>query len=170
MDWISVKDKLPTEREYQGKTILVLVNDEIYTCEVLEDGIVYLKSNRFIFGRDLGWCSDNRFATPSHWMPLPAPPKEELQKVNKGQDMEFKDELKIFISEKAFDGWADTTEKNVFDAIDEFFNLYQLERLNPEACNHSGINIMRDLDDRTLQCIKCDAIFRRCDSPNTTNK
>jgi hypothetical protein len=40
----------------------------------------------------------------------------------------------------------------------------QPERLNPETCDHSGINVMKYIDKKSYQCDKCDSIFIRCDS------
>jgi hypothetical protein len=40
----------------------------------------------------------------------------------------------------------------------------QPERLNPETCDHSGINIMIHLDEKSKRCSKCGSIFTRCDS------
>jgi hypothetical protein len=46
----------------------------------------------------------------------------------------------------------------------------QPERLNPEACDHSGINIMEYINERCTKCSKCNSTFTRCDSPNSENK
>ena len=46
----------------------------------------------------------------------------------------------------------------------KIMNLFQPERLNPEDCDHSGINIMQHLCSTSKRCSKCNAIFTVCDS------
>lgn len=53
------------------------------------------------------------------------------------------------------------------DWIFEFFDQCHPERLNPETCDHSGINIMQNLDKKSKKCLKCDSVFTRCDSLNS---
>lgn len=73
MEWISVKDRLPIQKEFSGKRILVLVNGLPHIAEVLEEGCVYINKDTFLFHHYKGWISDPRFAIPTHWMPIPEP-------------------------------------------------------------------------------------------------
>jgi hypothetical protein len=76
MEWISVKTRLP-DSTFEGKNILVLVNGRIFLSEVVHPSAIFLTDNRFIFSLHYKkWKSDNRFATPTHWMELPEPPKD----------------------------------------------------------------------------------------------
>ena len=49
-----------------------------------------------------------------------------------------KEELKKYILLNAFDGWKDTTDDNVMQAIDEFFDQYQPERSKREDLQITG--------------------------------
>lgn len=62
-DWISVKDELPS------------IGDRVLICEVYEDGY----TGRVMEAVRYRECKFNRFGieiTPTHWMPLPEPPKD----------------------------------------------------------------------------------------------
>ena len=68
--WISVEERLPKREEY----VLVRYqnNDMIVAC-------VFDRDECMTFWRaqtDEGWCCDCD-TEPTHWMPLPEPPKEE---------------------------------------------------------------------------------------------
>jgi hypothetical protein len=73
MEWISVADKSPTQ--FEGKYVLVLVNGNVYLAHVVKRGTLYLADNRFLYSEQDGWHGDFRFSKPTHWMPLPEPPK-----------------------------------------------------------------------------------------------
>lgn len=76
MNWINVDKKLP-EPQKTSKTIVILVNSEIYTCEVLsKEGNIYFTTNSFFYSSREGFHGDPRFAKPTHWMPLPEKPNE----------------------------------------------------------------------------------------------
>ena len=64
-EWISAEDRLPEDE------IPVLVG---YSRNL--DGFI---SIGYLDQEDMRWCGldDIRIARPSHWMPLPEPPKEE---------------------------------------------------------------------------------------------
>lgn len=67
--WISVNDKLPKFGQY------VLVR---YDNDDMAVACIFDRAEDIIFWRatiDKGWCSDCDFE-PTHWMPLPEPPKE----------------------------------------------------------------------------------------------
>lgn len=68
-------------------------------------------------------------------------------------------------------------EWEILESMNEFFqecndhvkNRYahlfnQPERLNPEDCDHRGINIMKDLYSVSKKFSKCNSIFTICDS------
>lgn len=70
-EWISVKDRLPVERSDMGnvkyKTVEVIVHEpdgSVFCCE-------FIAGNTIDFWSEF---SDN--AIPTHWMPMPEPPKE----------------------------------------------------------------------------------------------
>ena len=61
MDWISVKDRLPSEDgEYLTYNADDIGSDNFYYCDDFANG---------------RWVTDLN-GTISHWMPLPSPPKE----------------------------------------------------------------------------------------------
>ena len=74
-EWVSVKDRLPTQREWEGKRIAVLVNGISFVASVMQRGCLYASKDEFLFCSDRGWISDPRFAIPTHWMPLPEKPE-----------------------------------------------------------------------------------------------
>lgn len=69
MGWISVKDKLPRNNQY---VLAVFPNGEMVVACVFDadEDVVYWRAQT-----DMGWESDMDF-DPTHWMPLPEPPKE----------------------------------------------------------------------------------------------
>lgn len=65
MDWIGIKEKKPPYKEY----ILVTNGDIVWETKLR--GADFLESERF-------GMSPNEYTDDiTHWMPLPAPPKEE---------------------------------------------------------------------------------------------
>lgn len=76
MEWISVKDELPHE-DLRGQQIAIIVNGRFFIAQVMERGTTYVDTNAFLFSpHTKKWKGDSRFANPTHWMPLPTPPKE----------------------------------------------------------------------------------------------
>lgn len=68
--WISVEERLPEKEEYV--LIRFRNNDMSVAC-------VFDRWSGYTFWRaqtDEGWCADCD-TEPTHWMPLPEPPKEE---------------------------------------------------------------------------------------------
>lgn len=68
--WISVKEQLPEKRKY----VLVRYKNNDMAVACWFDG-----DENILFWRamtDEGWCADCD-TDPTHWMPLPEPPKEE---------------------------------------------------------------------------------------------
>lgn len=76
MEWISVEDRLPNEKKWEGQEVAILVNGSVHVALVMDPWSVYISDGRFLFSSGQGWVSDSRFAKPTHWMPLPEPPKE----------------------------------------------------------------------------------------------
>ena len=73
--WISVKDRLPDNKEHDWVLAQVVEdNGFMHIPTVME----YRQSKNDWFGGTYGWLSDHNGAfTVTHWMPLPQPPKGE---------------------------------------------------------------------------------------------
>lgn len=69
-EWISVKDRLPKKYQY---VLAAFPNGEMVVACVFDydEDVVYWRVQI-----DMGWESDMDF-DPTHWMPLPEPPKED---------------------------------------------------------------------------------------------
>lgn len=74
-EWISTKDKLPDNNEYDWVLAQVVEdNGFIHIPKVME----YRQQRNDWFEESYGWLSEhNGLFTVTHWMPLPEPPKEE---------------------------------------------------------------------------------------------
>ena len=74
-EWISVKDRLPDNKEYDWVLAQVVEdNGFMHIPTVME----YRQSRNDWFEETYGWLSDhNGVFTVTHWMPLPQPPKGE---------------------------------------------------------------------------------------------
>ena len=74
-EWISVKDRLPDNKEYDWVLAQVVEdNGFMHIPTVME----YRQSRNDWFEETYGWLSDHNGAfTVTHWMPLPLPPKGE---------------------------------------------------------------------------------------------
>ena len=74
-EWISVKDRLPDNKEYDWVLAQVVEdNGFMHIPTVME----YRQSKNDWFEETYGWLSDHNGAfTVTHWMPLPQPPKGE---------------------------------------------------------------------------------------------
>ena len=74
-EWISVKDRLPDNKEYDWVLAQVVEdNGFMHIPTVME----YRQSKNDWFEETYGWLSDHNGAfTVTHWMPLPLPPKGE---------------------------------------------------------------------------------------------
>ena len=74
-EWISVKDRLPDNKEYDWVLAQVVEdNGFMHIPTVME----YRQSRNDWFEETYGWLSDHNGAfTVTHWMPLPEPPKGE---------------------------------------------------------------------------------------------
>ena len=74
-EWISVKDRLPDNKEYDWVLAQVVEdNGFMHIPTVME----YRQSRNDWFEETYGWLSDHNGAfTVTHWMPLPQPPKGE---------------------------------------------------------------------------------------------
>lgn len=74
-EWISVKDRLPDNKEYDWVLAQVIEdNGFMHIPTVME----YRQSKNDWFEETYGWLSDHNGAfTVTHWMPLPEPPKGE---------------------------------------------------------------------------------------------
>lgn len=74
-EWISVKDRLPDNKEYDWVLAQVVEdNGFMHIPTVME----YRQSKNDWFEETYGWLSDHNGAfTVTHWMPLPEPPKKE---------------------------------------------------------------------------------------------
>ena len=74
-EWISVKDRLPDNKEYDWVLAQVVEdNGFMHIPTVME----YRQSKNDWFEETYGWLSDHNGAfTVTHWMPLPEPPKGE---------------------------------------------------------------------------------------------
>lgn len=67
MEWISVKDRLP---EVYAKVLCYFPNKR-YGSQI---AVSYFESNAI----ESGMCADAfKHGKPTHWMPLPEPPKED---------------------------------------------------------------------------------------------
>ena len=73
-EWISVKDRLPDNKEYDWVLAQVVEdNGFMHIPTVME----YRQSKNDWFEETYGWISEHNGAfTVTHWMPLPEPPKE----------------------------------------------------------------------------------------------
>ena len=71
--WISVEERLPETQDYEGEPIEYIVHvdgAELATFAIFD-------GERFIPSEFPGFIEKRMFAGPiTHWMPLPAPPKE----------------------------------------------------------------------------------------------
>ena len=65
MEWIKVEDQIPDE----GQDVLLFCYDQIIVghCSIKRDGRVDFWSMH----------GDKLYPAPTHWMPLPEPPKQE---------------------------------------------------------------------------------------------
>ena len=74
-EWISVKDRLPDNKEYDWVLAQVVEdNGFMHIPTVME----YRQSRNDWFEETYGWLSEHNGAfTVTHWMPLPLPPKGE---------------------------------------------------------------------------------------------
>ena len=74
-EWISVKDRLPDNKEYDWVLAQVVEdNGFMHIPTVME----YRQSKNDWFEETYGWLSEHNGAfTVTHWMPLPKPPKGE---------------------------------------------------------------------------------------------
>ena len=74
-EWISVKDRLPDNKEYDWVLAQVVEdNGFMHIPTVME----YRQSRNDWFEETYGWLSEHNGAfTVTHWMPLPPPPKGE---------------------------------------------------------------------------------------------
>ena len=74
-EWISVKDRLPDNKEYDWVLAQVVEdNGFMHIPTVME----YRQSKNDWFEETYGWLSEHNGAfTVTHWMPLPQPPKGE---------------------------------------------------------------------------------------------
>ena len=74
-EWISVKDRLPDNKEYDWVLAQVVEdNGFMHIPTVME----YRQSKNDSFEETYGWISEHNGAfTVTHWMPLPEPPKGE---------------------------------------------------------------------------------------------
>ena len=74
-EWISVKDRLPDNKEYDWVLAQVVEdNGFMHIPTVME----YRQSKNDWFEETYGWLSEHNGAfTVTHWMPLPEPPKGE---------------------------------------------------------------------------------------------
>ena len=77
-EWISVKDRLPDNKEYDWVLAQVVEdNGFMHIPTVME----YRESKNDWFEETYGWISEHNGAfTVTHWMPLPEPPKKEASK------------------------------------------------------------------------------------------
>lgn len=68
-EWISVNDRLPEQYKY---VLAVFSNEEMVVACVFDydEDVAHWRAQI-----DMGWESDMDF-DPTHWMPLPEPPKE----------------------------------------------------------------------------------------------
>ena len=72
-EWISVKDRLPDNKEYDWVLAQVVEdNGYMHIPKVME----YRQSKNDWFEETYGWLSEhNGFFTVTHWMPLPLAPE-----------------------------------------------------------------------------------------------
>lgn len=74
-EWISVKDRLPDNKEHDWVLAQVVEdNGFMHIPKVME----YRQSKNDWFEETYGWLSEHNGAfTVTHWMPLPEPPDED---------------------------------------------------------------------------------------------
>ena len=73
--WISVKDRLPDNKEYEWVLAQVVENNGFMHIPTVME---YRQSKNDWFEETYGWLSEhNGLFTVTHWMPLPEPPKGE---------------------------------------------------------------------------------------------
>lgn len=75
IDWISIKDRLP-----EAGTLVVILHDDAMNLNHRKPPVYFGRHNgkywlQVTDHSDVMWPS--HIAQVSHWMPLPAPPKEE---------------------------------------------------------------------------------------------
>ena len=74
-EWISVKDRLPDNKEYDWVLAQVVENNGFMHIPTVME---YRQSKNDWFEETYGWLSEhNDLFTVTHWMPLPEPPKGE---------------------------------------------------------------------------------------------
>ena len=74
-EWISVKDRLPDNKEYDWVLAQVVENNGFMHIPTVME---YRQSKNDWFEETYGWLSEHNGAfTVTHWMPLPEPPKGE---------------------------------------------------------------------------------------------
>ena len=67
MDWISVKVRLPTEK---NKTIVCLINGHAILCEVRDATLSLRTGNLYFYWPNNEWKKDKYYGEVTHWMPL----------------------------------------------------------------------------------------------------
>ena len=74
-EWISVKDRLPDNKEYDWVLAQVVENNGFMHIPTVME---YRQSKNDWFEETYGWLSEhNGLFSVTHWMPLPQPPKGE---------------------------------------------------------------------------------------------
>jgi hypothetical protein len=75
MEWISVKDRLPEHRKDCLKHFDDISN---YYLVCRNEGVEAVMEARFIAGKFITerYGKEYEFTNPTHWRPLPEPPKE----------------------------------------------------------------------------------------------
>ena len=74
-EWISVKDRLPDNKEYDWVLAQVVEDNGFMHIPTVKE---YRQSKNDWFEETYGWLSEHNGAfTVTHWMPLPEPPKGE---------------------------------------------------------------------------------------------
>ena len=68
-EWISVEDRLPEEH----KECTVYIGTVTFGCF---DGHGFLSTDDFLTGYENGDDAEISYIQPTHWQPLPDPPKE----------------------------------------------------------------------------------------------
>ena len=79
MEWISVSDRLPQD----GQTVLLYDNEEQHVATFKEVCTWCKKKKGFVYDPEGEWHGKHWHLhkefdrPPTHWMPLPTPPKDE---------------------------------------------------------------------------------------------
>ena len=73
MEWINVKDRLPSK---ENQHIVCLINEKPLLCCVHDATVCLTKDQVSFYWPTKKWMKDVYYGEVTHWMPLPEPPED----------------------------------------------------------------------------------------------